>query len=127
MQHLGEERSFKIVDVKCSLDQSSQGGLDKVPKFSPELEEGLSKLSLNKSQDLNDSSSFSPVEDCSVFKITAATDFKINMANSVANGNKVQSTSLSEVGGLEMQIQLLSDLILHPLEATRITGSCVCV
>lgn len=121
--YLGKERSLKVTGVKPLPDESHQNGID---KLSRELEQDLSKLNLNESGEFGDGDS-SPMGDFDIFKITTRTEFKISTETSEMGISDEQNyPRLSEVGGLEKQIQLLSDLVLHPLEtASKRKGVCV--
>ena len=118
VKHLGEERSFKIVGVKSSSDKPHQNGTDEneLSKSILELEQELPKLSLNESTELNGIVS-TPVADLHIFKVTSRTKFTVSAMSPREDLSGPSTTRLSDIGGLEKQIQLLSDLVLHPLEA----------
>lgn len=114
MQYLGEERTFKVVDVKPVLDYSHQN--DDI-KLSRNLEEDLAKLSLNEHGGFSNGDTLPTLVDFDIFKISARTEFKISTeVSGVELSNKPCYPRLLDVGGLEKQIQLLLDLVLHPLE-----------
>ncbi len=101
------------MDIVPLSDKSQQNGME---KLSRELEEDLSNLSLNESGDFSNGNP-SPMVDLDIFKITARTKFKITTELAEKGvSDEPYSPRLSDVGGLEKQIQLLSDLVMHPLE-----------
>ena len=115
VQYLGERRVFKVMEIGEYLDRP-QADI-KVE----ELQQGLSELILEGS-DVAQSDS-SPME-CGVYKITVRSKFKVISEDGGSGGSSgsSQPLSFSEIGGLKRQIQLLKELVLHPLTTVSNKG-----
>ena len=107
VQYLGEQRVFRVTFVKQDVGVANSG-------CNGGLENGLSKLSLNGVED-----GCKDTSNVTVYKITSRSKFTIADADggnvSVGSVGWV-SLGFSEIGGLQRQIQLLRDLVLHPLK-----------
>lgn len=115
VQYLGEMRVFKVAAIKT---------LSTTPELR-ELELDLSKLKLNGSSMFEDSESITngqPSLNVEVYKITGKSKFRIVTAKNSGGGGRsagIQGPSFLEVGGLRKQIQLLKELVLHPLQSLK--------
>lgn len=121
VQYLGEQRVFKVAAIKRDVGVANPG-------CNGDLESGLLKLSLNGAEDgCSDAPNASlSAEDVTVYKITSRSKFVIADAGGKGDGSAGSvghvSLGFSEVGGLQKQIQLLRELVLHPLKTSSSSG-----
>lgn len=118
VQYLGERREFKVVGVTKTDNVESSS--------SRELIQDLSKLNLSGSGALEGGSGDinAPTSDVDIYKVTARTKLKI-ITESLGDGPETlrqHSPNFSDVGGLEKQVKLLKELVLHPLNSVNQNG-----
>ncbi len=113
MQYLGKRRVFKVVEIKELLAGESRADSS---QCLGELRQNLSQLSLNESEDFTDELS----SECDVYKVTVRSKFKVTLKD---GSSQEPSVSFLEVGGLEKQMQLLKEIVLHPLKTASTKGS----
>lgn len=118
VQYLGERRVFRVVGVTEFGDKSEAAN------HVGELQLNLSQLDLNGS-DAVQSDSNSSYEEFDIYKITSRSKFRIiaEPSEDECDGSPQQRPlGFSEVGGLQKQIELLKELVLHPLKVLTNKG-----
>ena len=123
VQYLGERRVLKVVSVTKYANQSNAKSK---PDDLGDLRLDMSQLSLDGSETVQNG------DDCrctevDIYKVSVKSKFKITerLVDGGSAGSAVFSSPLGfqDVGGLEKQIQLLRELILHPLQTPTANGS----
>lgn len=117
MQYLGERKVFKVVEIKEYVDKPQADiGV---------LQQGLSQMSLDEPNAFQNDSIGSTNPEVDIYKVTVRSKFNIaEDGRSGGSGGSLGQRPLTflEVGGLKKQIQLLKELVLHPLNAVTNNG-----